>query len=280
MAYPDRSSDPSASVLCWREGAVAQLRFNRPTALNAIDVAMAQGFHAACQAIAADPWVRAVHISAEGPAFMAGGDLVAMHADPVPVARELIAGMHGGLLLLAALRAPVVASVQGAVFGGGLGLVLGCDLVVAAEGTRFGMAYPLIGASSDCSTSWGLVQVLGLRKAMELALLADVVDAAEALRLGLVNRVVPPAALHAEGERLAQRLATGPTQALGQLKRLLRAAGQNDLGTHLDAEAAAFLACAQTADFTEGVGAFLAKRQPIFTGAERAPLPPTPTETP
>lgn len=266
MAYPDRDIDTGASVLCWREGSVAQLHFNRPRALNAIDVAMAQGFHAACAAIAADPLVRVVHISAEGSAFMAGGDLAAMRADPVPVARDLIAGMHGGLLLLANLRAPVVASVQGAVFGGGLGLVLGCDLVVAAEGTRFGIAYPLIGASSDCSSSWGLVQLLGLRKAMELALLADVVDAAEALRLGLVNRVVPLDALHVEGERLAQRLAAGPTQALGQLKRLLRAASQNDLATHLDAEAAAFLHCAQTADFTEGVGAFLDKRKPLFKG--------------
>lgn len=266
MAYPDRDSDTGASVLCWREGAVAQLRFNRAKALNAIDVPMAQGFHAACVAIAADPLVRAVHISAEGNAFMAGGDLAAMRADPVPVARELIAGMHGGLRLLADLRAPVVASVQGAVFGGGLGLVLGCDLVVAAEGTRFGIAYPLIGASSDCSTSWGLVQLLGLRKGMEVALLAETFDAAEALRLGLVNRVVPAEALHAEGERLAQRLAAGPTQALGQLKRLLRAAPQNDLPTHLDAEAAAFLACAQTADFSEGVGAFLDKRQPLFNG--------------
>jgi 2-(1,2-epoxy-1,2-dihydrophenyl)acetyl-CoA isomerase len=266
MAYPDRSDETGTRVLCWREGAVAQIRFNRPRALNAIDVPMAQGFNAACQAIAADPLVRAVHISAEGSAFMAGGDLAAMRADPVPVARELIAGMHSGLLLLANLRAPVVASVQGAVFGGGLGLVLGCDLVVAAEGTRFGIAYPLIGASSDCSTSWGLVQVLGLRKAMELALLADAIDAAEALRLGLVNRVVPAEALHAEGERLAQRLAAGPTQALGQLKRLLRAAAQNDLPTHLDAEAQAFLACAQTADFTEGVSAFLDKRKPLFKG--------------
>ncbi len=267
MAYPDRGSDKSASVLYWREGSVAQLRFNRPQALNAIDVSVARTFLAACEAIATDPQVRAVHISAEGPAFMAGGDLAAMRVDPIPVARELIDGMHGGLRLLAKLRAPVVASVQGAVFGGGLGLVLGCDLVVAAEGTRLGIAYPLIGASSDCSTSWGLVRVLGLRKAMEVALLADVIDAAEALRLGLVNRVVPAHALEAEGVRLAQRLAAGPTQAYGNLKRLLRTAAQNDLDTHLDAEAAAFLACAQTADFTEGVGAFLDKRKPTFTGA-------------
>ena len=266
MSYPERENDPKSSLLCWREDGLAHLRFNRPDALNAIDLSMANDFLAACQTIAADPQVRAVHISAEGPAFMAGGDLVAMRADPVSVSRTLIRGMHGGLRLLAGMRAPVIASVHGAVFGGGMGLMLACDLVVAAEGTRFGMAYPLIGASSDCSTSWGLVHLLGLRKAMEFALLADVIDAPEALRLGLVNRVVPGSALREEGESLARRLAAGPTQAYGNLKKLLRSAARSELGPHLEAEESAFLECAQTADFIEGVEAFLEKRKPRFAG--------------
>ena len=266
MAYPDRPQNQSASVLCWREGAVAHLRFNRPEALNAIDVAMATGFHAACQSIAADSLVRVVWVSADGRAFMAGGDLAAMQADPLPVSQALVAGMHGGLRLLAALQAPVVASVQGAVAGGGLGLMLGCDLVIAAEGTRFGVAYPLIGASCDCSTSWGLVRLVGLRKALELALLADNIDAAEALRLGIVNRVVPAADLAQATELMVQRLAKGPTVAYGHLKRLMRESLQNSLDQQLDAEAKAFLVCAQTADFTEGMGAFLGKRAANFTG--------------
>lgn len=266
MSYPDRPKDQSASVLCWREGAVAHLRFNRPKALNAIDVTMANDFHAACQAIADDVQVRVVWVSAEGRAFMAGGDLGAMRADALPVAQALLAGMHAGLRLLAGLKAPVVASVHGAVAGGGLGLMLGCDLVIAAEGTRFGVAYPLIGASCDCSTSWGLPRLVGLRKALELALLADTFDASEALRLGVVNRVVPADALVQEAETLVQRLAKGPTVAYGSLKRLMRASLQNTLDQQLDAETQAFMVCAQTADFTEGVGAFLDKREARFTG--------------
>lgn len=269
MSYPDKPAGEAAqaTVLHWREGAVAHIRFNRPKALNAIDSTMAQGFLRACQAIAADPAVRVLCLAGEGRAFMAGGDLVEMQADPVGSSQELIAGMHGGIRLLAGLQAPVVAQVHGAVAGGGLGLMLACDLVVAAEGTRFSVAYPLIGASCDCSTSWGLPRAVGLRKAAELALLGDTIGADEALALGLVNRVVPQERLAAEADAIVQRLAAGPTQALGRLKKLLRSSLEHDLDTHLDAEAAGFAACAATADFREGVGAFLDKRAARFTGA-------------
>lgn len=269
MTYPERPAgdEAQASVLHWREGAVAHIRFNRPKALNAIDSAMARGFLSACRAIAADPAVRVVWLAGEGRAFMAGGDLAEMQADPVGASQELIAGMHGAIRLLAGLQAPVVAQVHGAVAGGGLGLMLACDFVLAAEGTRFGVAYPLIGASCDCSTSWGLPRAVGLRKATELALLGDTIQADEALSLGLVTRVVPQERLAAETDAIVQRLAAGPTQALGRLKKLLRSSLGHDLDTQLDAEAVGFAACATTADFREGVGAFLDKRAARFTGA-------------
>lgn len=265
MTYPD--INPAGSVQHWRSGGVAHIRFNRPQVLNAIDRGMARVFRQACQDITADTSVRAVLISGEGRAFMAGGDLVEMLAAPEQTAHELISGMHAGIRLLAAMNAPVVCAVHGAVAGGGLGLMLACDLVVAAEGTRFGVAYPLIGASCDCSTSWGLPRAVGLRKAIELALLGDTFDAKEALRLGLVNRVVPKGQLDVETDALIERLVQGPTQALGRLKKLLRSALDHDLDVHLDAEAAGFLACAATADFREGVAAFLDKRTPRFQGA-------------
>jgi 2-(1,2-epoxy-1,2-dihydrophenyl)acetyl-CoA isomerase len=265
MTYPHKGAE--GVVLHWRESSVAHIRFNRPHALNAIDTAMAAGFLQACRDIAEDPLVRAVWLSGEGRAFMAGGDIGAMASDPVEVAKVLIAGMHGGLRMLAQLDAPVVASVQGAVAGGGLGLVLGgADLIIAAEGTKFSVAYPLIGASCDCSTSWSLPRIVGLHKALELALLSESVDAAEALRLGLCNRIVPLAQLEVYTKALVDRLAAGPTAALGRLRRLVRESLDESFDDQLDAEAIGFRECAATRDFAEGVAAFMARRRAAFEG--------------
>jgi 2-(1,2-epoxy-1,2-dihydrophenyl)acetyl-CoA isomerase len=160
----------------------------------------------------------------------------------------------------------VIASVHGAVAGAGLSLALACDFAIAAEGTRFTFAYANIGASCDLSGSWSLPRLVGLRKALEIALLGQPLDAAEALRLGLVNRVVPEAELETQTLALAQRLASGPAQSIAQMKRLMRISFEHDLRGQLDAERSAFLACATGADFAEGVDAFIAKRPPRFGG--------------
>lgn len=265
MTYPNKRE--TGSVLYWREGSVAHIRFNRPQALNAIDVEMAETFYKACKQVASDPLVRAVWITAAGRAFMAGGDISAMARSPETIADDLIRNMHGALCVLAQLDAPVLASVQGAVAGGGLGLVLGgCDLVVAAEGTKFGVAYPLIGASCDCSTSWALPRIVGLHKALEIALLGDTMDAGQALALGLCNRVVPSEELESVSSALVARLAAGPTRALGELRRLVRASVNTNFDAQLDAEAKGFTACSMTADFKEGVDAFISKRHANFQG--------------
>jgi len=268
MSYPHRASrgERAAPVLAWRDGAAAQLRFNRPQALNAIDRPTAAAFRAACAAIAADPQVRVVVVSGEGRAFLAGGDVAAMRESPVAVARELIADMHDGLEILAGLDAPVIGSLHGAVAGAGMGVALACDLAIAAEGTRFSMAYPLIGASADCATTWGLPRVVGLRNALRIALLAEPFDAARALRYGLINEVVPAAELHSRTEAWAQQLAQGAPLALAQLKQLLRSSGQRSLADQLQTKTKAFAACAASIDFTEGATAFLEKRRPAFVG--------------
>lgn len=258
--------DTTAPLLYWRDGAIAHIRFNRPEVLNAIDMATANAFLAACQAAAADSEVRAVVVSGEGRAFIAGGDLTAMRRSPVETAQALIAPMHAGIALLASMNAPVIASLHGAVAGGGLGVALACDLAIAAEGTRFNLAYANIGASSDCSTSWALPRLVGLRKAMEIALLGETFDAAEAQRLGIVNRVVAAADLEAETQKLAQRLADGAPLALGRLKRLMRDSLNRDLQAQLDAEADGFAFCAASADFAEGVAAFFEKRPARYQG--------------
>lgn len=261
------STDTSAlPVTLTRDGAVALLSFNRPEALNALDIASAQAFAAACRSIAADAGVRAVVMRGEGKAFGAGGDVAHMHAGSGAVAQQLIDAMHEGVRLLARIDAPVIASLHGVVAGGSLSLAASCDLAIAAEGTRFNLAYTNIGASCDVSASWSLPRLVGLRNAMQIALLSDAFDAAEALRLGLVNRVVPADQLSATVMTLAQRIAAGPTRAYGHMKRLMRQSFEHDFSTQLDAERDAFVDCTRTADFTEGIAAFAGKRKPQFSG--------------
>jgi len=174
-------------------------------------------------------------------------------------------------VLLAEMRAPVIASLNGAVAGAGLSLALACDFAIAADSAQFTLAYVNIGASCDLSGSWSLPRLVGLRKALELALLGERFDAAEALRLGLVNRVVPEDQLDAQVLALAQRLADGPAQSIAQMKRLMRISFEHDLRGQLDAERAAFLRCASTHDFAEGLEAFLARRARSSAPAEPRP---------
>ncbi|MFA7269371.1 MAG: enoyl-CoA hydratase-related protein [Sterolibacterium sp.] len=249
-----------------KQGAIARIRFNRPEALNALDIPTAKAFLDACRNIAADAEVRAVVIQGEGRAFLAGGDLAQMRKDPVGAVGELIEYMHEAVKLLAGLRAPVVASVHGSVAGAGFSLALACDLAIAAEGTRFNSAYVNVGASCDVSGSWNLVRHVGLRQALEIALLGETFDAQTALRLGIVNRVVPAADLPAETEKLLQRLASGPTEAMGQIKRLMRNSLDRDMATQMDAERDSFLACARTQDFIGALDAFFEKRPMKFEG--------------
>lgn len=260
------SLPPETPVQLQREGAVALLRLNRPEALNALDAATTAAFLQACQALSGDAGVRAVLVCGAGRSFGVGGDLAAMRGDATAVAAQLIEGLHGGLKLLAALDAPVIACVHGTVAGGSLSLALGCDLAIAADTASFNLAYARIGASCDGSSSWALPRLVGLRRALALAMLCETVDAAEALRIGLVNRVVPAAQLEAEALALAQRLAAGPTLAYGRLKRLMRSSFEHSFAEQLDAEAQAFGDSTRTADFHEGLSAFFAKRPPAFQG--------------
>ncbi len=253
-------------LLVSREGGVVHLTFNRPEVLNALNLPLAAAFRDQCLKLAADPSVRVVVLKGAGRGFMAGGDIAVMRQDPVANAGALIETMHEGLQALAAMQAPVLASLHGVVAGGGLGVALAADLAIAAEGTKFNLAYANIGTSCDCSNSWSLPRLVGLRKAMEIALLSDTFDAQEALRLGLLNRVVPGDRLAEETDAIATRLAAGAPLALGNLKRLMRESLGRSLPEQLDAERQAFLQCAATRDFAEGTGAFLEKRPAKYEG--------------
>nr|WP_296335308.1 enoyl-CoA hydratase-related protein [uncultured Acidovorax sp.] len=257
---------PQPPLLLERNGAIATLRFNRPESLNAIDVPMANAFLAAVQSIAADPGVRAVVLCGSGRGFMAGGDLATLRADPVQGAIDILTPLNAALQLLAQMNAPVIAQVHGAAAGAGLSLVLMADYVIAAEGTRFNLAYINLGTSCDVGASWALPRIVGVRQALEIALLGEAFTADDALRLGLVNRVVPSAELDSTTAALAQRLAAGPTLAYGAMKRLMRASMDHTLPEQLAAEKDAFVHCAGTEDFRAGVEAFHQRQSPQFVG--------------
>lgn len=253
-----------------RDGAIARIRFDRPDALNALDEATAVAFRDAARTIAAAaPAVRCVLVEGEGRAFMAGGDIAAMSADPprgAEIASDIITPLHQGLLTLRGQDAPVVAVLQGAVAGAGMSLAMACDLAIAADDVRLVFAYTRIGTTPDGSGSFFLPRLVGLRRAMEIALIGAPIDADRALDLGLVNRVVPRAELEAEATALAERLAAGPTAAFGKVRRLYERSFGSSLVEQLEAEREAFMASTRTDDFVEGCSAFRDKREPRFHG--------------
>lgn len=260
-------STPSSPPLqLERHGAIATLRFARPEALNAINVPMAQALLSAARQLAADPTVRAVVLCGAGKGFMAGGDLATLRADPVQGAADLLGPLNEVLQVFATMNAPLIAQVHGVAAGAGLSLMLQADFVLAAEGTRFNLAYINLGTSCDVGASWALPRLVGLRKALEIALLGDTLSSAEAERLGLVNRVVPADQLDAEVQKLAERLAKGPTLAYGAMKRLMRESFERNLGAQLAAETTAFAGCAATQDMKAGIEAFFAKQPAAFQG--------------
>ena len=161
---------------------------------------------------------------------------------------------------------PVIASVKGAVAGAGFSLMLGCDLVVAAEGGIFTLAYCHLGTSPDGGSTWHLPRTLGMKRAMEIALLGDRFGPDQALAWGLINKIVPADDLDAEVATLANRLAKGPTLAYGETKRLLLDSTDRDLSNQLHAETRSFVTCAMTDDFRKGVTAFVDKQKPDFKG--------------
>jgi 2-(1,2-epoxy-1,2-dihydrophenyl)acetyl-CoA isomerase len=259
----------SQSIRLAVEASVATITFDRPQVMNAMDGDMMIELRAAAELVERDPGVRAVVLRGEGNAFLAGGD-VALFAQRLPELPELIVRwgreLHFAVQSLRRMDKPVLASVHGAVAGAGLSILCCADLAIAAETTRFSLAYTNIGTSPDGGSSFFLPRLVGYKKAMELTLLPDLFDAQTAQRLGLVNWVVPAEQLAAETARLAQRLANGPTRAYGEAKRLINQSLGRSMETQMEEELFAFARCARTRDLAEGVTAFVEKRKPVFRG--------------
>jgi len=259
----------SDSVLYSVADSIATITLNRPQVMNALDAKMIGQLREAAERAEQDARARAVVIRGEGPAFLAGGDVSMFHANLArmpDLAREGAPELHRAILALRRAPKPVLASVHGAVAGAGVSVMAAADLAIAADGTRFTMAYSRLGTSPDGGATYSLPRLIGLRKALELLLLSDSIDAREALGLGLVNWVVGAGQLAAETEKIAQRLAQGATLAFAAIKQLVGQTYDQTLAAQLNAEVEAFARCAGTRDFAEGVTAFVEKRKPDFKG--------------
>src|SRR5437016_5317839 len=248
---------------------IATLTFNRPEKLNALNSELIAGSIATLRAWSVDPGVGAIVVTGTGRAFCAGGDVSNMAKDSVRSLEETIDGLREWQelsWLLYNIPKITIAAVNGFTMGAGLGVCLACDLRIASDQAKFGTAYAKVGFGGDFGTTWLLARYAGAPKAKELLFLGDIIDAAEAHRLGLVNRVVSPEQLDAEANALAARIASGPLTSYRYMKANVNLATHTDFRTLLDREPETHLRCGQTEDHKEGVRAFLEKRAPQFTG--------------
>jgi len=259
-----------ADLLVEKSNSIATLTFNRPDARNALSIDMRTNLRDVLAEIEHDDAIRCVVLKGSGEHFMAGGDVKRMVEKPAAEIRasftQRIHELHPIMFTMRRMAKPIVASVAGAAAGAGVSMALAADLVIAADTSFFTLAYVHIGTSPDGSASFNLPRAVGIKKAMEIALLGDRFDAQTAKDMGMINFVVPEADLIAETDKLAERLANGPTRVYGNTKRLLYRSLENEWESQLQLEGETFADCAARADFREGVTAFAEKRKAKFTG--------------
>ena len=255
------------------EDQIATLTFNRPDARNALSLEMRAMLRDSLHEIEHDPNVRCVVMRGAGDHFMAGGDVKSMAGmidePPEKIRAKFVNRIHDLHPIMFAMRRmpkPIIASVAGAAAGAGVSMALACDLVIADPDAFFTLAYVHIGTSPDGSASFHLPRAVGIKKAMEIALLGERFDAASARDIGMINFVAEAGQLETETRALATRLANGPTQVYGNTKRLLYRSLENEFESQLQLEAETFADCAGRADFREGVRAFVEKRKARFSG--------------
>ena len=261
---------PAGPVLVDLDDGLAHVRLNRPDASNGMDVPFLRGLFEALVRVHAEPTVRCVLLSGEGPHFCAGGDVrtFAAQGEGLPhYLREATTWLQVSASALTRLAAPVVTAVHGfAAGGGGFGLVCASDIVIAGESARFLLGATRVGMAPDAGGSVTLAKLVGLRKALEIALTNPTLTAREALEVGLVTRVVPDGRVHEEARTLARELASGATLALAATKRLLWDGLGAALEERLPEESRTVSELSGTADAREGLAAVLEKRAPRFEG--------------
>ncbi len=252
----------------FRENSIVTVTVNQPAKKNAVNAAMWDGLTTIFREIASRADDRVVIVTGAGQDFCSGADLSGRGERGQHQSHHLAAmrRVNDACIALQRLPQPTIAKVRGVAVGAGCNLALGCDLVVTSETARFSEIFARRGLSLDFGGSWFLPRRVGMHRAKELALLAEIIGAKDALEMGLINRVLPDGELDAFVENWARKLAAGPPIALAQTKRLLNNSLNVTLEEALDDEAAAQTINFATSDTAEAMRAFLEKREPKFTG--------------
>ncbi|HEY1374113.1 MAG TPA: enoyl-CoA hydratase-related protein [Candidatus Binatia bacterium] len=254
------------NILYEKQNGVATLTFNRPQAMNAFTIEMNGEVQRALKDADDDKSVRVIVLTGAGRAFCAGQDLKGRTPEKKGSLGESLRERYNPIILrLRRTEKISIAAVNGVAAGAGCNLALATDLRVASENATFVQAFSRVGLAPDCGGSIVLPRLVGFSKAMELLLLAEPIDAREAQRIGLVAKVVPAGELAATAQAVAEKIAKGP-RSIGLIKRAVNRAMMRDLADQLEYEAYLQEIAGKSADYDEGVRAFLEKRAPTFTG--------------
>jgi 2-(1,2-epoxy-1,2-dihydrophenyl)acetyl-CoA isomerase len=270
MSSPSQPVPENRAVLEKREGNIATLILNRPERMNALNKDLAVGLNEALGRLETDQDIDVVMIAGAGRAFCAGGDLSVIgkgreNNDLTGLDPILRAGMSA-VIKIRTMRQPVIAAVHGAAAGAGMNIALAADIRIASEDAMFGQNFAKVGLFPDYGGTFFLPRLVGPAKAAELFYTGEMINAAEALRIGVVNRVVPLAQLESEVRELAQKIAEGPAIAIRAVKETLFGRDKEKLTELLNLEVEQQMKCFYSEDCSEGIRAFFEKRLPKFQG--------------
>lgn len=260
-----------AVLLDARADGIAVITLNRPEARNALSGDMLSALSRQLAWAELEPSVRCIVVTGAGKGFCAGGDVKAMQEAKDgkrerPLIEKIAPGRDRTLLAMRDAPQPIIAAINGAAAGAGMNLALGCDIRIASTAARFSQAFVKRGLHPDWGGTYFLPRVVGMARAAEMIFTGEVIDAAEALRLGIVSRVVAPEELLPTVHALARKIAAGPPIAIRLAKHSLYANAERDLKASLEGETFAQNICFETEDAREGIRAFVDKRDPVFRG--------------